>query len=450
VIRFRNEFALSTCILIALLPFGTGAHAAGVEPKAVTVTDVSRYSTDADGRQAKDFSKNPSFSPDGTKIVFESKAANLVKGDTNLRWDIFVKTLSSGAITRVSTTSSDKQANDDSGQAVFSPDGKSVAFRSFASNLAGGFNSQWHIYVKNLNTGAVTRVSTTAGGAAANGFSYNPVFSPDGKLIAFESDATNLAGNDDGLHRDIFVKNLVTGAVTRVSQAGTKGGNGDSYNPAFSPDSSKVAFDSYADNLVPKDTNGFRDVFVTALGSGAVTRYSTDADGKQAKAGSGNPTFSPDGSKIAFWSNWPLVRGDSNNAADIFVKTLSSGGVIRVSNNENDKVGNTVSFNPAFSPNGNSIAFISLASNLVSGDKNNKEDIFVKSLTSSEIARVSITYRGKSADGRAWTEDSTGKSYVPAFSPNSAKIVYPSDATNLVPKDTNGFGDVFVVTMSGN
>jgi Tol biopolymer transport system component len=452
MVHFRMKLALSAGLFAALLPLGTATIAtAGADPEVVTVTDVARYSTDADGKQAKDFSKNPVFSPDGAKIVFESQAANLVKGDTNLRWDIFVKTLASGAIVRVSTTSSGKQANDDNGQPVFSPDGKSVAFRSFASNLAGGFNSQWHIYVKNLNTGAVTRVSTTSGGAAANGFSYNPTFSPDGKFIAFESDATNLVSGDNGQYRDIFVKNLTTGAVIRVSQAGTKGGNGDSANPVFSPDSSKVAFDSFASNLVSKDSNGYKDVFVATLAGGAITRVSTDADGKQAKADSGNPAFSPDGSKVAFWSNWPQVKaGDSNVAADIFVKTLSSGAVIRLSNNDNDKVGNSVSFNPAFSPDGKSIAFISLSSNLVKGDRNNKEDIFVKSLSSSEIARVSITFKGKEANGRSWTEDTTGKSYAPAFSPNSARIVFPSDATNLVKGDTNGFGDVFVVTMTGN
>jgi Tol biopolymer transport system component len=444
-----RSLAFSTSLCAAALLSGAWGPAIAGDERAVSVSSVARYSVSASGKQANDYSKNPVLSPDGKLVLFESKAENLVSGDSNLRSDIFVKTLATGAIARVSTTATGHQANDDSGQPVFSPNGKLVAFRSFASNLAGGFNGQWHIYVKNLTTGAVTRVSTTQAGAAANGFSYNPVFSPDGKSIAFESDATNLVTGDDGLHRDIFVKDLTTGKVVRISANGNKGGNGDSTNPAFSPDSSKIAFDSMASNLVKRDTNGFRDVFVRTLASGTLERVSTNANNKQANAASGNPVFSPDGAKVAFWCNAPLVKGDSNVAADIFVKTLSSGAVIRVSNNGNGKVGNTVSFNPAFSPNGKSIAFISLASNLIQGDKNNKEDIFIKSLTSEDIVRVSITAAGKEANGRAWTEDPTGKSYSPAFSSDSAKIAFPSDATNIV-KDTNGVADVFVVTLTGN
>jgi Tol biopolymer transport system component len=450
VINLRTELSLSTFLATTLLLAAATSAAAG-EGRAVSVTGVERISTNKNGKQANEFSKNPSFSPNGNLVVFESKASNLVPGGSNLRWHIFVKTLATGAIKRVSTTAANALANDDSGQAVFSPDGKKVMFRSFAANLVGGFNGQWHIYVKNLINGNVTRVSTNEDGQPANGFCYNPVFSPDGKLIAFESDATNLAPGDDGLHRDIFVKNLATGKVTRVSALGNKGGNGESRNPIFSPDNTKVAFDSLASNLVKRDTNGYRDVFVRTLSDGTIERVSTNSDGKQAKAGSGNPVFSPDGNKIAFWSNWPLVnQGDDNNAADVFIKTLSSGAVIRVSNNVNSKIGNTESFNPSFAPDGNSIAFISTAGNLVKGDKNNKEDIFIKSLTSEEIVRVSVTAKGREANGRAWTADPTGKSYRPEFSPDGSQIAYPSDATNIVPKDTFGYPDVFVVTLSGN
>src|SRR5437879_888020 len=95
--------------------------------------------------------------------------------------------------------------------------------------------------------------------------------------------------------------------ITRVSTAadGTQG-NSSSLSPVFSPDGSKIAFTSFASNLVAGDTNGNPDIFVKDLASGAITRVSTAADGTQAigpgfvKGDSGSPVFSPDGSKIAF------------------------------------------------------------------------------------------------------------------------------------------------------
>jgi Tol biopolymer transport system component len=379
--------------------------------------------------------------------VFESTATNLVTGDTNLRSDIFVKTLASGAIARISVTKTGAQANDDSVQPVFSPDGTKVAFRSFASNLVINGTFVWQIYQKDLVTGAVTRVSSTGIGAAANGFCYNPVYSHDGTKVAFESDATNLASGDTNLRRDVFVKNLV---VRVSSSAAGKVGNGNSFNPVFSPDGTQVAFDSFASNLVTGDTNGFRDVFVKTLATGAIKRVSVNASGRQGAGDSGNPDFSPDGTQVVFWSNWPMAAKDANNTSDIYVKTLASGAVTRLSNAPSGAAGNTSSFNPSFSPDGHSVAFISLASNLITGDNNNKNDIFVRELATTSITRVSVTPSNGSPNGDSWTEDPTGKSYHPMFTADGSMIAFPSAATNLVAGDTNNKIDVFAVKLTGN
>lgn len=445
-----NRFSLLTFSLVTAFAAGTTLAYAQQAP-AVSVASTALWSRNAAAKIGNGDSKNPAISADGSKIVFESIATNLVPGDTNLRSDIFVKTLATGAIQRVSVSKTNVQANDESGQPVFSPDGTRVAFRSFASNLIAGGTSSWQIYEKNLLTGVVKRISTTAGGAPANSFCYNPVYSHDGTMVAFESDATNLVAADGGLHRDVFVKNLVTGAVTRVSSNATgRVGNGDSSNPVFSPDGTKVAFDSFASNLVKGDSNGYRDVFVKTLASGAIQRVSLNANGKQGPGDSGNPDFSPDGHSVAFWSNWPMAAKDGNGASDIYVKNLVSQAVTRLSNTPSGAAGNTESFNPSFSPDGHSVGFISLASNLVKGDANNFEDIFVTELSTSKVTRVSVNTAGKSPNGRSWTEDSTGKSYHPMFSANGSKIAFPSAATNLVTGDTNGKLDVFVVTLTGN
>ncbi len=298
---------------------------------------IIRASTAADGTQGNGESTDPVFSPDGSRIAFDGFASNLVAGDENGVPDVFVKDLASGAVMLISTAADGTQGNGFSGFPVFSPDGSKIAFESGASNLvAGDTNGVVDVFVKDLASGAVTLVSTAADGTQGNGFSDRPVFSPDGSKIAFASLASNLVAGDTNGAEDIFVKDLASGVITRVSTAadGTQG-NGFSDRPAFSPDGTKVAFESGASNLVAGDTNNTEDIFVKDLITGAITRVNTAADGTQAMgliAFSSNPVFSPDGSKIAFESFASnLVAGDTNGATDIFVKDLASGAITRVS-----------------------------------------------------------------------------------------------------------------------
>ena len=171
---------------------------------------VTRVSTSATGAQADGQSHQPVFSPDGTKVTFESYADNLVPGDTNGLPDVFVKDLTTGTITLVSTNASGVQGDSWSYQPAFSPDGTKLAFASASDNLVpGDTNQAYDIFVKDLTTGAITRVSTSASGAQADGFqSTNPIFSPDGTKVAFYSDADNLVPGDADHVRDIFVKDL--------------------------------------------------------------------------------------------------------------------------------------------------------------------------------------------------------------------------------------------------
>ncbi|TPL32840.1 cadherin-like domain-containing protein, partial [Mesorhizobium sp. B2-4-6] len=219
-------------------------------------------------------------------------------------------------------------------------------------------------------SGPIARVSTDAAGAEGNSVSYNQVFSPDGTKVAFYSAASNLVGGDTNGAPDIFVKDLATGAITRVStDAASLQGDNSSYNPIFSPDGTKVAFVSDASNLVGGDTNSAPDIFVKDLATGAVTRVSTDAAGLQGDSGSVGPVFSPDGTKVAFYSYASnLVGGDTNGAPDIFIKDLATGAVARVSTDAAALQGDNGSAGPVFSPDGTKVAFYSYASNLVGGD----------------------------------------------------------------------------------
>ncbi len=408
------------------------------------ITSITRISTAADGTQGNSNCFDPVFSPDGTKVAFWSNASNLVPGDTNGSADIFIKTLATGAIERISTNAAGAQGTSTSVYPDFSPDGTRVAFNSFASNfVSGDTNFNFDIFVKNLTTGAIERISTNAAGAQGDGggsSEVHPAFSPDGTKVAFDSFDSNLVGGDSNSTADIFVKDVVTGAINRVSTdaLGAQANSGSS-DPVFSPDGTRVAFWSNASNLVPGDTNGSADIFIKTLATGAIERISTDAAGTQGNLESYRPVFSPDGTKVAFESRASnLVAGDTNGGSDVFVKNLTNGAIERISTDASGTQGNGWSYDPVFSPDGTKVAFRSWAINLVPGDANGNDHIFVKTLATGAIERISTDPSG--AQGNDDSSD-------PVFSPDGTQVAFVSDASNLVPGDTNNRYDIFVVTL---
>ncbi|HEX8401112.1 MAG TPA: Ig-like domain-containing protein [Allosphingosinicella sp.] len=407
---------------------------------------IQRVSTNsANAQTTGTVASAATFSPDGTKILFTSNASDLVPGDTNGLNDVFYKDLATGVVARLSVDGGGQQGNINSFSASFSPDGNSIVFQSDATNLVpGDTNVITDVFIRNILTGENTRISTAANGdqATGPGISVNnpPLFSPDGLKVAFASSANNLVPGDTNDSFDIFVRTLSTGAITRVSAAadGTQADAG-SFAFAFSPDGSAVVFQSGASNLVADDTNAFDDIFVKVLATGAITRVSTNADGGQASGLSSNPVFSPDGSKVMFTSSASfLVPGDTNFRTDIFIKELATGAISRVSTDSNGGQANAASTRATFSPDGSKIVFSSDASNLVAGDTNGVADIFVKDLTSGAVQRVSVDGSGAA---------SNGASQEPTFSPDGTRILFTSNAANLVVGDTNGNRDLFVATL---
>lgn len=157
-----------------------------------------------DGTPGNGPSYKPIMSGNGGFVVYRSKASNLVANDTNKHWDIFVHDLTLGTTERVSVSSSGTEANHDSLEAGISDDGRFVVFRSNASNLVpGDTNQRFDIFVHDRQTGQTERVSLPPSGEANNN-SYSPVISGDGNWIVFESDATNLVADDTNNSRDIF------------------------------------------------------------------------------------------------------------------------------------------------------------------------------------------------------------------------------------------------------
>jgi flagellin-like hook-associated protein FlgL len=358
-----------------------------------------------------------------------------------------------GGTTRVSTDSS---GNESAGTAftfpinmiAISADGRYVAFNSTANNLvAGDTNGQQDAFIKDTLTGIVTRVSTdSAGSQATGGSSYVRAISADGRYVAFDSAASNLVASDTNVRRDVFVKDTATGITTRVStdSAGNQVSGAGSYVTAISADGRYVVFRSGDANLVVGDTNGQVDIFVKDTMTGVTTRVSTDSSGLQSTGGGADfGSISADGRYVTFQSSATnLVAGDTNGQQDVFMKDTLTGTTIRIST---DSYGNQAagdSLNGLISADGRYVMFNSTASNLVAGDTNGNTDVFIKDIVTGLTTVVSTA-----SEGTLGNNQSQGR----AISADGRYAIILSAATNLVSGDTNARFDYFIKdTATGN
>jgi pimeloyl-ACP methyl ester carboxylesterase len=413
--------------------FPAGAHKPALAPG-----DTTRVSVSSSGAQGNDISYDPSISADGRYVAFSSRASSLVSGDTNGEHDIFVRDSVANTTTRVSLSSSGMQANSSSYYPSISADGRYVAFYSGANNLVSGdTNGFVDIFVRDTVANSTTRVSVSSSGMQANNSSNNPSISADGRYVAFGSYASNLASGDTNRQPDIFVRDTVANSTTRVSvsSSGAQGNSG-SFDASISTDGRYVAFSSDASNLVSGDTNGFEDVFVRDSVANTTTLLSLSSSGAQGnnRSGQNAPSISGDGRYVAFSSSASnLVSGDTNNGGDIFVRDSVANTTTLVSLSSSGAQGSGGS--PSISADGRYVAFVSSASNLVSGDTNGTQDIFVRDTIANTTTLVSVSSSGAQGNGT---------SYYHSISGDGRYVAFTSYASNLVSGDTNGFDDVFV------
>jgi Tol biopolymer transport system component len=171
---------------------------------------TSRVSVSSSGEQGNGESRFPSLSADGRYVAFESLASNLVPSDTNGTPDVFIHDRVTGQMTRVSVSSSGEEGNGNSSEASVSANGRYVAFHSSASNLVpGDTNGTWDVFVHDRVTGQTSRVSVSSSGEQGNGNSYEANISPDGRYVAFGSAASNLVPGDTNGTPDVFVHDRV-------------------------------------------------------------------------------------------------------------------------------------------------------------------------------------------------------------------------------------------------
>ncbi len=345
----------------------------------------------------------------------------------------------------VSVTAGGIAGDGGSSAGAVTPNGRYVAFTSDATNLVPGDTNQVpDVFVRDRGTGTTARVSVDSDGNEGNSGSSSPSISANGQFIVFSSSATNLVPGDTGSWTDVFVHDAKTGVTTRVSTAedGTEGNRG-SYvvGATISSNGRWVTFFSDATNLVPGGSNGARAIFVRDLKRGTIMRVSVDSDGNQGSAGGSQPSISANGRFVAFYAfDSNLVPGDTNGARDTFVHDLRTGETRRVSVDSAGQQGNGDSYDPALPSNGKFVVFHSDAANLVPGDTNGTSDVFLHDLRTGETRRLSVDAQGNEGNDYSFMD-------AASLSPNGRFLAFHSGASNFAAGDVNGASDVFLLDL---
>jgi len=351
---------------------------------------------------------------------------------------------------RISVSDSGAEANGNLGSTGvrLTPDGRHVGFDTFASNLSPwDINTVADVFVRDRADGATILISAALTGLTGNNSSAFHAITPDGRFVVFSSDAYDLIRFDTNNQRDVFVRDrdpdangiLDEGNETTVRVSVDSAGlaaNGASTGGAISDDGTKVAFQSDADNLAAGDGNGATDVFVRDLVAGTTTLVSVAALGASGDAASFDPAITADGTRVMFTSTADdLVAGDLNGANDVFVRDLGAGTTDRVSLGWNGNETNGAARDFRMSADGTKLVWSSDADDVVASDLNNKSDVFLRDLAAGTTVCLSVSESGEQGDRGA---------DHPALSRNGAWASFNSNARNLEGIETNFTTDVFL------
>ncbi len=425
-----------TAIWMGLAAPGVGAQATGAQ----------LISEAPDGTAGNGDSSIPNLSASGRIIVFVSNSTNLAPNapKTTAFTDLFISERheQTRSIIRV-LAGGGAEPNGNTFAGNPTPSGRFVVFNSIASNYIAGV-SGLQVYKLDRSTNAISLVSAANGGSTpGNGFSFGIGISSDGRFVAFSGNSTNLVSASNNGVLQVYLRDTATNTTTLVSVAtdGTSASNGfaGSSDASISANGQLVAFDSDASNLVAGVGNSFTQVYVRNIASGTTAVASVDNSGNLANGGTVRSWISPDGNFVVFSSvSKNLVAGDTTGIfAEVFMRNLSANQTTRISlasdgsqpNDSSDIALNVISANDRF------VTFTSFASNLVPGDTNGVQDIFVRDVTLSATARADIAPDGlQAAAGSANNAD--------AISANGRLVGFTSAATNF--PGANGHLQVYV------
>jgi Tol biopolymer transport system component len=427
-----SALAASTALVIA--------HPAPASAGALPVTTglVSRNALGVPGAAP---SEQPAISGDGRYVAFQSGATNLVAGDGNANPDIFVKDRWSQKTERVSVTSDGTEANGFSSMPSISDDGRYVAFRSKAKNLIPGDDKDLHdAFVRDRVAGTTIRVATGLGGSLLDNGIENIDISGNGRYVVFATSATNVVPNDTNGAVDIFVRDLQSSAVERVSVSALEGqGPANSSNPTISDDGRYVAFDSKS--LFAGGTPGSSSIYVRDRTGGTTMLANVDSAENVDNAGAGNAAISGNGRYVAFGSSGTnLVANDTNGVADIFRRDLQAGVTIRASVSNDDAQLPLQNFNTAISDDGDAVSFLTRSQATTQPDAGSDDDLFVRHVGSGSTVRMSVGSVADPADsvypGVALSDDGNTVAFghpKALTGDNAAHQIYTNDRPALGP-----------------
>jgi hypothetical protein len=432
--------------------------AAGAVSAAHGITTIESVSTG--GAQGTRFSATGNITPSGRFVAFSS-ASNLAPNDTDtpifIVVDVYLRDLLTRTTTLVSVSSNGvTKGNGTSSQPFVSDSGRYVTFASSATNLVPNTTrptqcALQHVYLRDLQAGTTEMVSVSSDEVQSDCFSDAGNVSADGRFVVFSSSASNLVRRDRNNATDVFVRDRQTG-TTRLVSVSNNGRQGDagSLSPEISSNGRFVVFASVATNLVRNDANGsVQDIFIHDLQTGTTELVNVSSTGVQGTDFSLQPSVSSDGRFVAFASRASnLVEVDANGTdADVFVRDRQAGTTELVSLNSDEVQGQRPpgspfpadSANPSISSDGRFVSFQSQASNLVADDTNSSffNDVFLRDRQGGTTIRASVSTTHEQAVD--------GTSNNSSVSDNGQRVVFTSEASNLVRGDINGrTADVFL------
>jgi Ca2+-binding RTX toxin-like protein len=388
----------------------------------------------------------PTVSADGRFVAFAGGWTGF-GSSSNSSTDVLVKDLQTGTVSNEHRSSTGTPGLSGSGDPVISADGLHLVFTSSSQLQTGTTTPSNTVWVAGTTSGAIEAVSRTAGGLLGNQGGNDPDISADGRYVVFASRSSNLAGGGNTTHEDIYLKDRVTGALTRVSTSQTGGdGNADSVTPKVSADGRYVVFSSAATNLTAAETGGgHSDIYLWDSTTGTLTNITAGAGGTASSlrpdiAFDGVDPNNPDddyGGIIVFETGKELVAADDNNQTDIYAYDIATGTFELVSTRANGDTVSGASAEASVSGDGRFVVFRGFTDQLVAGDTNGFSDIFVKDRFTGEIALVSRTPAAQANQA----------SSRPSISLGGDWIVFESSASNLAGSDANGgSSDIFRVS----
>lgn len=405
------------------------------------------------------------ISDNGRYVAFTSFANNITTNDTNTSPDVFLRDLQTNITRLVSINAAGTASGAGAGSNLidFTPDGRFITFSSGAQDLTSqpdGNGLGTDIYVRDTLNNVTTLVSINlAGTASGNGSCFGGSISADGRYVVFTSDASNLVANDTST-RDVFVRDLQTGTTTRISTnaAGTSGGNNQSSSGVIDAGGRFIVFFTNATDLSTlPDTNNLADIFIYDLQTRSnrliTSNVAGTATGNGLALGFSNHgvtfTISRDARFVSFMSqSADLVSNDTNgNGDDVFLYDTTTHAKSLISVNLAGNSGTLGgSSNPFISADGRFVAFDSLANDLVSTpDETNgsTKDVFVRDVVAGKTYLASINNAG--------SRTGNGFSFQPSISVNGTRLVFYSSASNLIGNDLNGGAeDVFIFDIPGS